>query len=407
MSSRFKYFVVSTSTCLTLLLLVGSVRGKGASSQEDTLKHIGVFSDVVARIKAEYVEEPDMKAVTQGALNGMLEAIDPFASYLNAEQFRTYQEDQKAPRRGDVGLILSKKFGYLGVVGAIPGSPAAKAGLSTGDMIETIKGVSTRDMPLAYAGMLLQGESGTTIDMSVVRTRQPGDPQPVKLVRALPALPAVTSSMLDGQVAYINLDALGAAQVKQVADAVQKLQKEGAQKFILDVRNCAAGTPQDGIALANLFLSKGRIGYLQGQRYKREDFEADPAKAVTSLPLAVLANRGTASGAEIAAAALQDNKRAQLVGEPTYGDASLRQPVPMDDGGAIILSVAKYYSPNGQAIQDTRVTPGTAVVEAESQIEYDEDGEPLPQTAPRQEEQQKTPNDPVVKKALEILGAKG
>lgn len=405
MSSRFKYFVVTTSTSLSLLLLIGSVRGQGASYQEDTLKHIGVFSDVVARIKAEYVEEPDMKAVTQGALNGMLEAIDPFASYLNADQYRTYQEALKGPSRPDVGLILSKKFGYLGVVGAIPGSPAAKAGLSTGDMVETIKGISTRDMPLAYAAMLLQGDSGTEVELNVVRTRQPGDPQPVKLVRAMSTLPAATGSMLAGQVGYINLDALGAAQVKQVADAVLRLKREGAQKFILDMRDCAAGSPQDGIALANLFMNKGRITYLQGQRHKREDFDADPSKAITDLPLAVLANRGTASGAEIAAAAFLDNKRAQVLGEPTYGDASLRQPVPMDDGGAIILSVAKYYSPNGQAIQDTRVTPSTPVAEAEPQIEYDENGDPLPQTTP-QEERQKGPNDPVVKKALEILGAK-
>jgi carboxyl-terminal processing protease len=273
-------------------------------------------------------------------------------------------------------------------------------------MIETINGISTRDMPLAYASMLLKGEPGAAVDLSVVRTRQPGDPQTVKLVRTVTALPTASSSMLAGQVGYINLDALGTAQVKQVADAVQRLRRENAQKLILDLRDCSEGSPQDGIALANLFMNKGRIAYLQGQRYKREDFDADPAKAITDLPLAVLTNRGTASGAEVAAAALQDNKRAQLLGEPTYGDASLRQPVPMDDGGAIILSVAKYYSPNGQAIQDTRVTPGTAVTEAEPQVEYDEDGEPLPQNGPQEQEKQKSPDDPVVKKALEILAAK-
>jgi carboxyl-terminal processing protease len=181
------------------------------------------------------------------------------------------------------------------------------------------------------------------------------------------------------------------------------LQKEGAQKLIVDLRNCAVGAPEDGIALANLFLDKGRITYLQGQRVARQDFDADPAKAITTLPMAVLANRGTASGAEIATAALLDNKRAQVVGEPTYGDASLRKAIPMDDGGAIILSVAKYYSPNGQAIQDTRVTPGALVAEPEPQVEYDENGEPLPQPQAPVTEQQKTTNDAVVKKALEVL----
>src|SRR6266446_10031424 len=163
MSSRTKYLVVSTSTCLTLLLLIGSVIGRSASA-DDTYKHLGVFSDVVSRIKSEYVEEPDMKSVTLGALNGMLEAIDPFASYLNAEQYKDYLKN-KDLKRADVGLILSKKFGYVGVVGTIAGSPAAKSGFSTGDMIETIGGVATRDMPLAYAYLLLQGDPGSTVEV--------------------------------------------------------------------------------------------------------------------------------------------------------------------------------------------------------------------------------------------------
>src|SRR5215510_13033196 len=171
MSSRTKYFVVSTSTCLTLVLLIGIGLGRGAST-DDTYKHLNVFGDVVARIKSEYVEEPDMKSVTLGALNGMLEAIDPFASYLNADQYKDYLKN-KDIKRADVGLILSKKFGYVGVVGAYPNSPAAKAGLTTGDMVESIKGIATRDMPLAYAAMLLQGDAGSTVELSVVRMRRP------------------------------------------------------------------------------------------------------------------------------------------------------------------------------------------------------------------------------------------
>jgi carboxyl-terminal processing protease len=403
MSSRWKYLVVSASTCLTVLFLVGSVLGQGASKDEDTLKHIGVFSEVVARIQREYVEEPDMRSVSLGALNGMLEAIDPFASYLNADQYRDYLKNKDIKQAG-VGLILSKRPGYVSVVAAIPGSPAAKAGFVTGDMIESIKGIATRDMPLAYADMLLEGEPGVEVDLSVVHMRQGQvEPQTEKLVRTSTALPPVDSSMLAGKVGYINIDALGAAQIKQTADAIQNLQKDGAQKLIVDLRDCAAGAPEDGIALANLFLDKGRITYLQGQRVPRQNFDADPAKALTALPMAVLTDRGTASGAEIAAAALQDNKRAQLVGEPTYGDASQLKAITMDDGGAIILSVAKYYSPNGQAIQDTRVTPALLVAEPEPQIDYDENGEPLPQSQPQVDQQRKTTDDPVVKKALEVL----
>jgi carboxyl-terminal processing protease len=405
MSSRTKYFVVSTSTCLTVLLLIGSVLGRSASPADDTYKHIGVFSDVVSRIKSEYVEEPDMKSVTLGALNGMLEAIDPFASYLNADQYRDYLKN-KDVKRADVGLILSKKFGYVGVVGTIAGSPAAKANFTTGDMIESIGGVATRDMPLAYASMLLRGESGTNVDLSVVRTRHP-EPATVKLTRANFPLPAIESRMLADKVGYVNVDALSPELVKQVAGTVQQLQKDGAQKLLLDLRNCATGSPEDGIALANLFLNKGRITYMVGQKVPRQNFEADPAKAITTLPLAVLTNRGTADAAEVAAAALMDNKRAQVVGERTYGDAALRKAITMEDGGAIILSIAKYYSPEGKAIQDTGVTPNNVVSDADAQIDVDDNGEPLPEAAGAEKGQQKkVEDDAVVKKALELL-AKG
>src|SRR5215471_2963479 len=402
MSSRIKYFVVSTSTCLTLLLLVGSVIGRSASA-DDTYKHLGVFSDVVSRIKSEYVEEPDMKSVTLGALNGMLEAIDPFASYLNADQYKEYLKNNDL-KRADVGLILSKKYGYLGEVGvvsAIPGSPAAKAGLTTGDMIEAIGGVATRDMPLAFASMLLRGDPGSTVELTVIRARHP-EPAPLKLTRTMVALPPVETRMLDNKVGYINVDAISSEQVRQVSAGIQQLQKDGAQKLLLDLRNCSSGTPEDGVALANLFLKSGRITYLVGQKVPRQNFEADPAKAVTALPLAVMVNRGTASAAEVAAAALQDNKRAKVVGERTYGDAAMRKPISMDDGGAIILSVAKFYSPEGKAIQDTQVIPATQVSDADAQADVDE-GEPLPEAGAEKPQQKKVEDDAVVKKALELL----
>lgn len=404
MSSRIKYTVVSASACLTVLLLIGTVLGQGAS-QDDTYKHLGVFTDVVSRIKSEYVEEPDMKSVTLGALNGMLEAIDPFASYLNADQYKDYLKNRDV-RRSDVGLILSKKFGYVAVVGVVPGSPASKAGFSTNDMIETIKGIATRDMPLAYANLLLQGDPGSSVELSVVRVQRP-EPQTVKLVRANPVDLPVEDRLLAGQTGYLKPGELTSATLRETAADIDKLQKQGAQKLILDLRNTAVGSPQDGMGLANLFLSKGRLTYLQGQRVPRQNFDADSSKTVTNLPLVVLTNRGTADGAEVAAAALQDNKRAQLVGERTYGDASLRRAITMDDGGAIILSVAKYYSADGKAIQDNGVTPGTLVAEAEPAPEVDDNGEPL--TAPSQPPQQpqkKLEDDPVVKKALELPGGK-
>jgi carboxyl-terminal processing protease len=400
MSSRTKFFVVSASSCLTVFLLIGNVLGKPAAG-DDTLKHIGVFSDVVAHIKSEYVEEPDMKSVTLGALNGMLEAIDPFASYLNADQYKEYLKF-KDVKRAETGLILSKKFGFVGVVGTYPNSPAAKAGLATGDMVESIKGIATRDMPLAYAAMLLQGEPGSTVELSVVRMRHP-EPETVKLTRANLVLPAIDSKMLSNQVGYISFDVLTADTVKEVAAAIKKLEKDGAKKLVVDVRGCSVGSPEDGIALANLFLNKGRITYLQGQRVSRQNFDAAPEKAITALPMAVLTNRGTAGGSEIMAAALQDNNRAKVVGEPTYGDAAMRKAITMDDGAAIILSVAKYYSPDGKAIQDTRVIPATQVADTEAQVDYDDNGEPITETPAAQPQKKTLEEDPVVKKALELL----
>jgi carboxyl-terminal processing protease len=402
MSSRTKYVIVSASTCLTALLLIGNVMGKGSGTQQDdTYKHLQVFTDVVSYIKTQYVEEPDMKSVTMGALNGMLESIDPFASYLNADQYKEYLK-YKDVKRADVGLILSKKPGYIGVVGTIPGSPAAKAGFGSYDMIESIKGIATRDMPLAYANMLLQGDSNTTVEVSVVRVRHP-EPQTVKLTRAAINVPSVDSKMLPGQVGYINIDALSPAAVKEAAAAVQKLQKAGAQKFVVDARSCALGAPEDGIALANLFMKSGRIAYMKGQKVPQQNFDADPSKAITDLPLAFLTNRGTADAAEVAASALQDSKRAQVVGERTYGDAAMRKAITMDDGGAIILSVAKYYSANGKAIQDTGVTPATQVAEPEVQVDYDENGEPIAEAQDTAQPMKKTEDDPIVKKALELL----
>src|SRR5574340_1496554 len=398
MNSRIKFLVVMGSTCLVLLLLLGTVLGK-SSTPDGSYPQIGVYTEVLSRIKSEYVEEPDMKSVTLGALNGLLESIDPFASYLNADQYKDYLKNKDA-QRADIGLVLSKRFGYVGVVGAVPGSPAAKAGIGTQDMIETIKGIATRDMPLAYANLLLQGEPGSTVEITVVRTRRP-EPQKIKLTRTLVALPAATARLMPNGVGYVRPEALEVSKAKQIAADVEKLQKDGAQKLILDLRNCAIGEPENGVALANLFLSNGTITYLQGQRVPRKDFTADPKHAITNLPLVVITNRGTASAAEVAAAALLDNKRAQVVGERTYGNAAQRRAITMDDGGAIILSVAKYYSPGGKAIQDTGVTPSTVLNEPEAQVELDENGEPLPEP----ETQKKPEDDPLLKKAVELVTA--
>lgn len=394
MNSRWKYFFVTTSTVLVAFLLFGARHGVSASSNEDQYRHLAVYTEVLSRIKSDYVEEPDMKNVTLGALNGMLESIDPYASYLSADQYKQYLKS-KDPKKADVGLVLSKRLGYVGIVDAIPGSPAAKAGLNTGDIIEGINGVATRDMPLVYAQMLLQGEAGTTTDISVLRVTKP-DPTKMTLTRAIIVPPPVKAKMLDNQIAYIEVPSLDAARVKDVKVKLEDLLKQGAKKVILDLRNDPSGPVEDGVHLANLFMDKGLITYAQGQKVQRQNFDAVPANAICKLPLTVITNHGTAAGAEVAAAALLESKRAEVVGERTYGDAAIRKPITMDDGSAVILSVAKYYSPSGKAIQDTGVTPSVPVAES-APVPEDED---VPD-APPQPEQPKG-DDVVLKKAIDV-----
>jgi len=350
--------VVASSTLLVLVLVFGAVTARSAPADEPYVQ-LGVFSDVLTKIKVDYVEEPDLKAVTLGAINGMLESIDPFASYLNADQYKQYQAEH-GKGKADVGLYLSRGPGYLRIVNVVPGSAGEKARLNTGDVIESINKVSTRDMPLAFAEMLLQGEPGSSVDMSVLTPRQ-SDPENIKLTRAPLVYPQVTGRMITDQgpapVGLIVAPTLRSGQVALVRQKVQDLEKQEAKKLILDLRFSALGPPEEGVALANLFMDNGLITYTMGQKSRRMDFNASAANAVTKLPLVVLMNAGTAGPAEVAAAALLNSKRAQLVGSPSWGDAAIRKAVTMDDGGAVILSVAKFYSPNGKAIQDTRVTP--------------------------------------------------
>ncbi len=397
MSSRSRLWIVLSSACLVALLLAGAHIGRSASP--DAYRHMAVFTEVLSHIKSDYVEEPDLKSVTLGALNGLLEAIDPFASYLNADQYKQYLRDREA-LKGDVGLVLSKRSGYVDVVAALANSPAAKVGISTGDVIESISGVATRDMPLAYAEILLRGQPGSEVEVSLLRLPDP-EPQKIKLTREVLQLPGLSYRMLPDNIGYIRPETLLSGRASEIASAIRSLEKQGASGFILDLRNCALGTAEEGLAVANLFLERGLMTYFQGQQTPRKEFLADPSKLVTRLPVVVAANHGTADGAEIAAMALLENKRAEVVGERTFGDAALRRAITLDDGGAIILSVAKYYSPQGKAVQDTGVVPTVAHLESEPVSEIEETEGAPQQIAPKPPV--KPEDDGLLKKAIEVL----
>ncbi|HEY7334751.1 MAG TPA: S41 family peptidase [Bryobacteraceae bacterium] len=383
MNRRFQVAVVGSSTLVVGLLLFGAGYGRSAPP-DGPYTHLGVYSEVLSHIQTQYVEEPDMKVVTAGAINGMLASLDPFASYLNADQYKQYLAARQNPKAG-VGLLLAKRGDYMMIVDAVPGSPAAKAGLASYDIIESINNVATRDMPLAFAEVILQGELGTSVEMSVLRTNRQ-DPQKFALVRANIAYPQVSARLItdqgpipSGLISVVDLDA---DHVREVSQQIKNLEQQGAKRLVLDLRHCSSGGDDEGVALANLFMDKGLIAYTQGQKTGRTDFQASASKQVTKLPLVVLTNRATAGAAEVAAEALLESKRAQVVGERTFGDASIRKAVTLDDGSALILSVAKYYGPAGKAIQDNGVTPSVPQAETEAAVEDDNVSPDLQDAAP-------------------------
>jgi carboxyl-terminal processing protease len=207
--------------------------------------------------------------------------------------------------------------------------------------------------------------------------------------------------MVEDGVGYLQVDAFTKGKAQEIANKIKALQKSGAKKLILDLRNCAEGDEEEGIATANLFLNHGTIAYLQGQKYPREAFNADPAEAVTNLPVAVLVNKGTAGAAEIVAAAILENARGDVVGDKTFGEGSVQKVLPMPDGSALILSVAKYYSPLGKAIQDTAVTPNVLVADVDDDAAAPEDED---NANPPEEEKKAAPQqDEQLHRAMEVL----
>src|SRR6185437_9105703 len=206
MNSKFKWTIVGSSTCVVVLLLLAA-RSSRAVAPDDVYGHLKVYTEVLERIKMEYVEEPDMKSVTLGAINGLLESVDPFASYLNADQYKQYEKGADASKAG-VGLVLAKRYGYVAVVDALPDSPADKANVSTGDLIESINNVATRDMPLAYAEQLLRGSPNTSVDLTVMRLKD-RDPQKVALQRVDVTFPDIAAKLMPDEVGYLHVTTLG------------------------------------------------------------------------------------------------------------------------------------------------------------------------------------------------------
>ena len=402
MSMKIKAAVLVSSFAVLLFVVVGSMGGVHASSNDGSYRQLQVYSEVLSRVRSEYVEEPNIPKVTDGALHGLLESLDSNSSYMTADAYKAYKA-HKAEGKADIGAVVSKRFGYADVVAVLPGSPAEKAGIEATDIFESIEGKSTRDMSLPEIRNMLVGTPGSQVNVAVVRARK-AEPQKVVITRDVVSLPAITEKVMEDNIGYVKAEVLTKGKAQEIAAKIKSMEKSGAKKIILDVRNCAEGDESEGVAVANLFLNHGTITYLQGQKFPREAFNADPSKAITNLPLAVLVNKGTAGPAEIVAAAILENARGDVVGDKTFGDGSVQKTIDLPDGGALILSVAKYYSPSGKVIQDTAVTPNVVVADVDDAVDgAGPDDEETPSGQEQPEAKPKNTIDDQLNKAVEVL----
>jgi carboxyl-terminal processing protease len=401
-----KILLLAVSAVLVLSVFLG-VNSSGVSAatepQDGAYRQINVYSEVLRHIQTDYVTDPNIGAVTNGALRGLLESLDADSSYLSPDDYKAYKTDKGG--KAQVGLNMSKRFGYATVVSVVPGSPADKANLTDGDIIEAIGTQDTRDLSLAMIQLLLSGQPGSEVSIAVVRPRKAA-PDKISLIRVATPLPPVTETMYENSsILYLKPGVLDHDHVQQIELKLKGMQKAGNSKVLLDLRDVAAGDMAEATRLANFLLKSGTIATLEGQKVEKQTFMADASKAInTTAPVVVLVNRGTAGPAELVAAALLDNKRAELVGEKTFGEGAQQKTFELPDGSALILSVAKYESPSGKKLQDDGVTPGVVVASNKDNSDADEDDDTAA-PAPTQQAAQKpgVSVDEQLTKALDLL----
>jgi len=388
-------FVLSIAICATLMfgLAMGEFGWFGVHAggeQDGAYKQMRVYAEVLKKVQTDYVVAPDIGDVTTGALHGLLESLDADSSYLTPTEYKIYK-DRPATGVAQIGLTVSKRYGYATVVSVLPGSPADREHLADGDVIESIGDQSTRELSLAVIRLMLEGKSGSSVTVSVVRPRK-SDPDKLTFTRAVVSPPAIGEQQYDGaSILYLKPGVLTKARVDEIA---AKIKAEGkGHKVLLDLRDDSEGDAAEGIRLANFFLRQGTIATLEGQKFAKQTFTADPSLCLTDAPVAVLVNRGTAGPAELTAAAIGDSKRGDVIGERTFGEGSVQKTIDLPDGAALMLTVAKYEAPSGKKIQDEAVTP-TVAVENANDDDLDEEGAPIPKT------------DEPLNKALELLKAK-
>ncbi len=350
-----KIAIVFTGSVIACLALLAATPGRTDAYQPD-YKELLLFKKVVERIQKDYVREVEDKELMHGAINGMLQSLDPYSCYLPAELVKTLQSDPKDDI-GDVGMDFSLENGVLTVVSPVEDTPAYKAGIMPGDKILKIDGEATKNITIVQASKQMKGPKGTKVTLSVVRpgkkaedytlTREPIHEQSVK------------SQLLGAGYAYIRVADFQSQTAKHLAGAVKKLSSEGTLKgLVLDLRNNPGEVLEQAVKVSNLFMDKGLVVYTDGRNTSLQKvFHAASGGYHYAFKLAVLINEGTAGASEIVAGCLQDHRRALLVGNKSYGKGSEQMTVPLENGGALRLTTAYYYTPRGRQIQKTGILP--------------------------------------------------
>jgi carboxyl-terminal processing protease len=409
MSIRGKLTLITVSAFVVIYSVVGGMLPRSSNPLFKALADPGpypqlrIFEEVVRHIVNDYVEKPNLEKVRVGALRGLADGLDPYSAYLLPPQVREYQANKE---KGDTtGLAIGQYAGFAYVIAVVPGSPAEKAGLRVGDVIEYINGQATRDLGLYDVKSLLFGPVGAPIELSLIN-RKAGK---LKLIPGVVPPTPVESRIIEAQIGYLKLPILARGQAGQVEAAVRDLLKKGARSLVIDLRGSAGGETKEGIAVADFFLSSGTIAKLVGRKDADvEVFTAKPDNDLTDLPLSVIVDRTTAGASEIVAAAILEGKRGEVIGERTvFGMGSEQALFKMDDESALLLTVARYASPSGKIFITEGVTPNIEVKrpdlaevnDGEDAAESPVPGAPTPPVvvAP------KPADDVMLKKALETM----
>lgn len=400
-----RYGILAVSVLIVGWVGVGHVLGRTANDK--AYKSLQVYSEVLQKIQQDYVDEPNMHLVTTGSLHGLLESLDSESSYLTPREFTEYKEKVGSPGVGETGLNLSKRSGYVVITSVLPDSPGEKAGLRSGDFLESIAGFTTREMSVGQAKNLLAGQPSTAVKVGVIR-RGRTDPDEIDIVRAKLAEPKPTIEKVDNDTLAFRFSTIDPGTVDEVRARLVEAQKQGITHIVLDVRDCGRGSNAEAIALARLFIPAGTLTTLKGQTVPEQVFAADPTKVVWKGPASVLIDVSTTGPGELLAAAFANTKRGDVVGDRTFGSASEQKVIPLNDGAGIVLTVANYYNADGKSILEEGVAP-TEVVHVASADDGDDGDDSTATTGPQKEvppgPKPLSADDPVLRKALELLHA--